>query len=132
MSACLNHSDREAVSSCSVCAEPFCASCVDAPGPGATCNQCLRQTRAASLAPVDTEATALAKEALKYAIIGIFCLGIILEPIALIKANKAAKMMREGPVPSNGAGKVTAARIISGIALTLWVLGMIAKVMEKT
>lgn len=67
-----------------------------------------------------------ADEALKYAIIGIFCFGIILEPIAISKAMKAKKMMQMNP-QLTGSGKATAAMIIGIISLVLWVLGMISK-----
>jgi len=67
-----------------------------------------------------------ASEALKYAIIGLFCFGIILEPIALSKAFQAKKMMAQNPNLS-GSGKVTAAIIIATIGLVLWVLAMIAR-----
>lgn len=68
-----------------------------------------------------------ASEALTYAIVGIFCFGIILEPIALLKASKAKKMLELNP-QLTGSGKVTAARIIATIALILWVLGVIARI----
>ena len=68
-----------------------------------------------------------AGEALKYAIIGIFCFGIILEPIAIAKALKAKKIMALNPRLS-GAGKATAALTIGIVALVLWVIGMIARV----
>ena len=67
-----------------------------------------------------------ANEALTYAIVGIFCLGIVLEPIALVKASKAKRMMEMNP-QLTGSGKVLAARIIASIALVLWVLGMLAR-----
>jgi len=70
-----------------------------------------------------------ASEALTYAIIGIFCCGIILEPIAISKALKAKKMMQMNPRLS-GSGKATAALIIGIVALVLWVLGMIARAVE--
>jgi hypothetical protein len=69
-----------------------------------------------------------ANEALTYAIIGIFCFGIILEPIALSKAAKAKKMIDLNP-RLLGSGKVMAARIIASIALVLWVIGMIYRFM---
>lgn len=72
-----------------------------------------------------------ASEALKYAIVGIFCFGIILEPIAINKALKARKMIALNP-RLTGSGKATAALIIGGIALILWVLGMVARVTEAT
>ena len=68
-----------------------------------------------------------ADEALKYAIISLFCLGFILGPMALVKANKARQMIALNPRLS-GSGKVTAAFIIGSIGLVLWILGLIARV----
>jgi len=68
-----------------------------------------------------------ANEALTYSIVGIFCFGIILEPIAISKALKAKKMIQLNP-RLTGSGKVTAALIIASIALLLWVLGLVARV----
>jgi hypothetical protein len=68
-----------------------------------------------------------ADEALKYALIGILCFGIILEPIAISKALKAKKMIALNPRLS-GAGKATAALIISIVILVLWVLGIFARI----
>ena len=68
-----------------------------------------------------------ANEALTYAIVGIFCFGIILEPIALVKASKARKMLALNP-RLHGSGKVTAAYIIASIALLLWIIGMISRI----
>ena len=71
----------------------------------------------------------LAGEALTYAIVGLFCFGIILEPIAIIKANKAKKMMAANPALT-GSGKATAALTIAIIGLVLWVLGIISRVSD--
>ena len=68
-----------------------------------------------------------AKDALIYAIIGIFCFGIILEPIAISKALKAKKMMKMNP-QLTGSGKATAALIIGIVGLVLWVLSIIARI----
>ena len=68
-----------------------------------------------------------ASEALKYAIIGIFCFGIILEPIAISKAMKAKKMIEMNP-RLTGSGKATAAMIIGCVALVLWVIGMFSRI----
>ena len=70
-----------------------------------------------------------ANDALKYAIIGIFCFGIILEPIAIAKALKAKKMMAANP-RLTGSGKATAALIIAIVGLVLWVLGLVARVSQ--
>ncbi len=80
--------------------------------------------------PIAEEATIPckeAKEALTYAIVGIFICGIILEPIALVKANEAKKLIDADPQLA-GSGKVTAARIIAVAALILWVLGVFARI----
>jgi hypothetical protein len=80
--------------------------------------------------PVVEEATIPCKEAgeaLTYAIVGIFCFGIIMEPIAISKALKAKKMIEMNP-QLTGSGKATAALVIAIIALILWVLGMFARV----
>jgi hypothetical protein len=67
-----------------------------------------------------------ANEALKFAIIGIFCFGIILEPIAISKALKARKIIQANPALT-GYGKTTAAIIIGIFGLLLWVLGIISR-----
>jgi hypothetical protein len=68
-----------------------------------------------------------AASALKYAIIGIFCFGIILEPIAIAKGFKAKKLIAENP-RLTGEGKATAAIIIGFIFLGIWILAVIAQV----
>ena len=73
-----------------------------------------------------TEECAEAGEALKYAIIGIFCLGIILEPIAIAKALSAKRMMAANP-NLTGSGKASAALAIAIIGLVLWLLTIILK-----
>ena len=125
---CKNHPGVEATERCAGCAEAFCPNCLVEIKNQKYCGDCKQM--ALSGTPVVEEATETckeAKEALIYAIVGIFCLGIILEPIALIKASKAKKMMAANP-QLTGSGMVTAARIIAAIALTLWVIGIIARV----
>jgi hypothetical protein len=131
---CKNHPGVVAVNRCVGCAEPFCANCLVEIQGQPYCASC--KTMAVSGMPMIEGATIPCKEAddaLKYAIIGIFCFGIILEPLALSKAFKAKKMMALNPRLS-GSGKVTAAFIIASIGLVLWVLGVIARVaaMSKT
>ncbi|MBI4860095.1 MAG: hypothetical protein HY815_07500 [Candidatus Riflebacteria bacterium] len=80
--------------------------------------------------PVMEEATLPCKEAddaIKYAIIGIFCFGIILGPLAISKANTAKKMIALNP-RLTGAGKANAASIIGWVVVVLWFLGIIARV----
>lgn len=126
---CKNHPDVPALDRCAGCAEPFCNDClVDIHGQK-YCGSC--KVMALKGQPAIIEEASIpckeANEALTYAIIGIFCFGIILEPIALSKASKAKKMIDMNP-RLLGSGKVTAARIIACIALVLWVIGIIVRV----
>jgi hypothetical protein len=68
-----------------------------------------------------------ADEALKYALLGIICFGIILEPVAFAKALKARKMIATNP-RLTGSGKATAALIISGFLFVFWLLAVIAQI----
>lgn len=82
--------------------------------------------------PMVEEATMPCKEAgeaLTYAIIGIFCFGIILEPIAIYKALKAKKMIAANP-RLTGSGKATAALIIAVVALGLWVISVFVQIAQ--
>jgi hypothetical protein len=79
--------------------------------------------------PMVEEATIPCKEAdeaLKYAIVGLFCCGIILEPVAISKAMKARQMMALNP-RLTGSGKATAALIIAIIGFLLWILAFISR-----
>ena len=60
------------------------------------------------------------------ALFSIFCFGIILAPMALLKAQKAKKILAANP-KLLGAGKVTAATVIGWSVLCLWILGAIMK-----
>lgn len=62
-----------------------------------------------------------AKDALKYAIIGILCFGFILGPLAIVKGTSAKKAIAEDP-RYEGEGIATAAQIIGGIVCLLWFL----------
>ena len=67
-----------------------------------------------------------ARDALIIAIISLFCFGIILGPIAIVKANKAKQLMRENP-NLTGEGKATAAIVIGIISVVLFILGLVVR-----
>ena len=124
---CKNHPNTPAVDRCTGCAEPFCPDCLLELQGQKYCGSC--KVMAVQGQPVIEEASLPCKqadEALKYAIIGIFCFGIILEPMAISKALKAKKMIEANP-RLTGSGKVTAALIIGIVSLVLWVIGIIAR-----
>lgn len=63
-----------------------------------------------------------ASSALTMSIIGLFCFGIILEPIAIYMAGKAKKVL--GPNDA-GYGKAQAAQVIGWIGLVLYIIVII-------
>ena len=95
---CKNHPAVAAADRCAGCAEPFCPDClIDIRGQK-YCGSC--KILAVQGAPPALDEVSMpckeADEALKYALVGIICFGIILEPVAFVKALKARKM--EGPL----------------------------------
>jgi tetratricopeptide (TPR) repeat protein len=75
---------------------------------------------AMSMAPQDSKD---ANTALILAIVSIFCCGIILAPIAIVKANAAKRTIAENP-GMTGEGKAQAALIIAIISLLLFVVSL--------
>jgi hypothetical protein len=67
-----------------------------------------------------------ANDALIYSIIGLFCFGVILGPIAISKGSKALNIIKNEPGYS-GKGKATAGVVIGIIDLVGWLLGLIIR-----
>jgi hypothetical protein len=68
----------------------------------------------------------LASEALKYAIVGIFCCGIVLGPLAIKKGLDAKRMIAMNPGMS-GDGKATAAIVIGAIEIVLTIVSILMR-----
>jgi len=69
-----------------------------------------------------------AKEALKYALIGLICLGPVLGPLAIVKGTAAKKTIAINPM-LEGEGLATAAQIIGGIEVlgfVIWIVNLFA------
>jgi len=126
---CKNHPGVPAADRCSGCADTFCPNClVDIRGQK-YCGSC--KVLALQGQPVLEQATyenPTAAEALKYALIGLVCVGIILEPMAIAKALKAKKEIAADPAQT-GEGKANAALTIAIVGLGLWVLVVVARLM---
>ncbi len=98
--SCTNHPDRAVKALCTACQEPFCEDCLVTARGESYCSECKVTAVDTSVDP-DSEATIpseTAKEALKYALIGILCFGFILGPIAISKANTALKEIKADPM----------------------------------
>lgn len=124
---CRNHPGVAATGRCEGCAEAFCHNCLVDIGGRQYCGSC--KVSAVSGAPVPEEATIPckeAKESLIYAIVGLFCFGIILGPVAISKAMTAKKMIAQNP-RLTGSGKAQAGFILGILVTIFWVLGFVAR-----
>ncbi len=130
---CRNHASNPAADRCAGCFEAFCANCLVEIQGQQYCASC--KTLVLRGQPVIAEAATMpcpeAGEALKYAIIGLFCFGIVLEPMAIKKALNARKMIELNP-RLTGSGKATAALVIAIIGLFLWVLGIVGRFARRS
>lgn len=126
---CRNHPGAVVADRCSACMEPYCENCLVTLRGRKYCGSCKVSALGSSMPVIEqaTQPCPEANEALKYAIVGIFCFGIILEPIAISKALKAKKMIAANPNLTGG-GKATAALIIGVVGLILWAIGIIARI----
>src|SRR5205814_210484 len=96
--ACRNHPEYAAYDRCAGCAEPFCSNCLVEMQGRYYCGQC--KVMALQGQPINYGVSIPCKEAdeaLKNAIIGIFCFGVIVGPIAISKALQAKKMIALNP-----------------------------------
>ena len=110
------------------CAEPFCANClVDLQGQK-YCGACkvMALPKGEHVLEEATEPSPEASEALKYAIVGMFCFGFILGPVAISKALKARNSIDANP-RMTGSGKAIAAIVIGSVALVLSGLGLLVR-----
>ncbi len=71
-----------------------------------------------------------ANTALKYAIIGLFCFGFVLGPLAIKNALDAKKIIALSP-GMTGEGKATAALIIGVIDVLFFFVGMLLRVSNR-
>lgn len=128
---CKNHPGVNAVNRCTGCAEPFCENCLVTIHGQPYCGSC-KVMAIQGLPPIGVGPRRPCKEAgeaLTYAIIGLFCCGIVFEPLAIGKALEAKRKIAANP-QLTGAGKAQAALVVAIIALVLWGLGILARFAE--
>jgi hypothetical protein len=67
-----------------------------------------------------------ARDAMRFAVLGIFCFGIIVEPFAIAKALKARALIRGDP-SLGGKGVADAALFVAIAALAFAALGLVGR-----
>jgi len=130
---CTTHPGVMAIERCAGCAEPFCGNCLVQIKGQQYCGSCkvlaVQDTGTPAAAVGETKLCPEAKNALILSLVGLICFGIILEPLALVKAFKAKKNIAADP-SLTGDGMATAAIVVASIGLILWVLGVIARISQ--
>ena len=111
----------EEMKSCPFCAEKIKKSAVKCRYCGQILDQSLKSTIEAGQPKGEVKD---ANDALIFSIIGFFCFGIILGPIAISKANKALNLIKSDP-GYTGKGKAQAGLIIGIVDIVFWVFGLI-------
>src|SRR3954466_1851785 len=124
MAFCKNHPQVPATGRCAGCAEEFCGNClVDLQGQKycGACKVMVLQGKTPTAVVNYQEAgqlpNKLAKEAMIYGIVSLFCCGVILGPIAIVKSNQAKKAMAQDP--NLGGGGMATAGLVLGIIGTI-------------
>ena len=105
--------------------ESFCPTCGDIVS--GVCFRCRQPIVGGEYSGVK-ETAPEAKEALRFAIIGLFCFGIILGPLAIARAASAKRTIAADP-RYDGEGIATAAQILGGIEVGLFALYIFAAIM---
>lgn len=126
---CKNHTEVDAVGRCSGCQETFCENCLIELDGKKYCGDCKIMAVREPPVIVDEskeEPCEEAAQAIKYALLGLFCFGFILGPVAIAKGMEAKKRFKEDP-NLTGEGKATAAIIVGVIDFVFWILGLILK-----
>src|SRR4030095_3701036 len=124
---CRNHEGTPAEDRCTGCAEPFCAHCLVTVAGRKYCAACkVMNIKGPPQLKDGTMACEEAGKALTYAIIGIFCVGFILGPMAIAKAMEARRLIAEDP-RLTGLAKANVGLVLGIMALLFWVLRVSSK-----
>jgi tetratricopeptide (TPR) repeat protein len=126
---CRNHPNIPAVARCEGCAEAFCVNCLISIQGRRYCGSCKALALDSLGVPPAVVAPSIpckeAGEALTFSIVGIFCFGIVMGPLAISRALKARKMIAANP-NLTGSGKATAGLVIGIIDVVGWAVSILA------
>jgi hypothetical protein len=122
---CHLHPEVAAATTCVGCAEAFCENCFVTIGGQDYCAVCKTMAISPGVVPATAKCKD-ARDALKLALLGFVCFGIVVEPIAIAKALKAKTLIKNDPSLS-GKGVADASLFVAVCGLLLWLVGMFSK-----
>lgn len=128
MADCRVHAGTAATANCAACAESFCGDCLVTVKAKPYCNDCKM-----SALPEDAGPKTLcteANEALKYAVVSLFCFAFIIGPMAMLKAVKA-KQLIAADARLGGAGRANAALVIGLLNTIVGVLSLVMRTQQR-
>jgi hypothetical protein len=125
--ACPNHPDAATVDYCRGCSATYCQTCMTAVHGAYFCVDCKKQMTGERLPEAVQTYHPDADEALKYAVIGFFCVGFIMGPLATYKAFGALTAIRKDP-RFLGYGRALAAAVLGFLAFILSIIGFATRV----
>jgi hypothetical protein len=126
--ACHNHTSVEAAGHCTGCAEPFCGNCLLELEGSHYCGSCKVMALRGRTPMLESAMAPCEKagEAMKMAVIGFFCFGFILGPLAIAKAIGARGEIRDN-VMLTGWGKANAALVLGLVVTILGVINLMVR-----
>lgn len=128
--SCENHPEKTETGLCTGCQEPYCEECLVSFNNEKYCSECkyMNVNPAVFYEEVEKCEPEEAGEALKYSLIGIFCFGIILGPIAMNKGFKALGIIKQDPFHKKGRTKAAFGILMGFYCLAFWLLNIIDRV----
>ncbi len=127
---CKNHPDVQDAVRCCACGSFFCANCLAEIGGRKFCERCKVLTLSEQeVALQESGECKEAASAMTYGIIGLFCLGFILGPFAIMKAMEAKRKIRLNPALT-GSEKANRAVAFGIAGIILWTLIAFIKIIN--
>lgn len=127
---CENHPQRAEAGLCTGCQDPYCDACLVSLNNERYCSNCksMNINPAVFYEGIEKSEPEEAREALKYAVIGILCFGIILGPIAASKGFKALSIIKKDPFHQKGRTKAAFSILLGLSESVLWVLNIFSSI----
>lgn len=126
--SCKNHPESPAAARCTGCAESYCENCLVEVEGLKYCGACKVMALHGRVPIIEDEGrrSKEARDALLLAFLSLFCFGIIVGPIAFVKASAAKKQMDRDP-EILGRGTASAAQVVASVGVVLTLISIVVR-----